>query len=87
MEQFFLANDVPNAKKAAVFLSAIGARVYELLRNLLAPDPPKNKKFAELVATLRLHLKPKPLVISRTLQILQTNTKGQRKCCGIHRHP
>ena len=58
MEQFFLANNVPNAKKTAVFLSAIGARAYELLRNLLAPDPPKNKKFAELVATLRLHLKP-----------------------------
>ena len=43
MEQIFVANHVPNATKAAVFLSAIGARAYELLRNLLALDPPKNK--------------------------------------------
>ena len=75
MEQFFLANDVPNAKKAAVFLSAIGARAYELLRNLLTPDPPKNKKFAELVATLRLHLKPKPLVIAERYKFYKRTQK------------
>ena len=28
MEQFFLVNDVLNAKKAAVFLSTIGARAH-----------------------------------------------------------
>jgi len=40
MKQFFLAKDVPNAKKAVVFLSAIAARAYKLLRSLLAPEPP-----------------------------------------------
>ena len=33
---------------------------YELVRNLVAPEAPKN----DLVKTLRAHLKPKPLVIA-----------------------
>ena len=35
MEQYFIANDVPEAKKVAAFLSATGAKAYELLRNLV----------------------------------------------------
>ena len=46
MEQFSLVNDVPNAKKVVAFLSAIGVRAYELLRNLLVPDPPEKKKLS-----------------------------------------
>ena len=64
MEQYFIANDVPETKKVAAFLSAMGAKAYELLRNLVAPDSPKDKRFNDLVKTLRAHLKPKPLVIA-----------------------
>ena len=63
MEQYFIANDIPEGKKVPEFLSAIGAKVYELLRDLVAPDSPKDKWFNDLVKTLRAHLKPKPLVI------------------------
>ena len=62
MEQYFIANDVPEAKKVAAFLLAIGAKVYELLHNLVVPDSPKDKRFNDLVKTLHAHLKPKPLV-------------------------
>ena len=34
---YFNANDIANAKKVPVFLSVIGAKNYELLRNLIAP--------------------------------------------------
>ena len=64
MEQYFIANDIPEGKKVPAFLSAIGAKAYELLRNLVAPDSPKDKRFNDLVKTLRAHLKPKPLVIA-----------------------
>lgn len=64
MEQYFIANDVPETKKVAAFLSTMGAKAYELLRNLVAPDSPKDKRFRDLVKTLRAHLKPKPLVIA-----------------------
>ena len=63
MEQYF-TNVVPEGKKVAAFLSAMGAKAYELLRNLVAPDAPKDKRFNDLVKTMRAHLKPKPLIIA-----------------------
>ena len=63
MEQYFISNNVPEAKKVAAFLFAIGAKVCKLLCNLVTPDLPKNKWFNDLVKTLHAHLKPKPLVI------------------------
>ena len=41
----------------------MGAKAYELLRNLVAPDAPKDKRFNDLVKTMHAHLKPKPLII------------------------
>ena len=63
--QLFLeANEIAEAKHVAVFLSAIGAKAYALLRNLLAPVSPKEKTFKELVDTLKSHYEPKPLTIA-----------------------
>ncbi len=64
MEQYFIVNDIPDSKKVAAFLSAMGAKAYELVRNLVAPEAPKDKRFNDLVKILRAHLKPKPLVIA-----------------------
>jgi len=61
---FIEANGIPAEKKVAVFLSAIGSKTYSLLRNLLAPTPPKDKDFDELVSTLKGHFEPKPLIIA-----------------------
>ena len=46
-----------------MFLSVIGGKTYDLLRNLLLPTDPKDKSFDELVEALKGHFKPKPLVI------------------------
>ena len=43
----------------------MGAKAYELLRNLVAPDSPKDHRFNDLVKTTRVHLKPKPLVVAK----------------------
>ncbi len=48
----------------AVFLSAIGSKTYALLRNLLAPTPPRAKTFDQLVTALKEHYEPKPLMIA-----------------------
>ena len=61
---FIEANGIPAEKKVAVFLSAIGSKTYSLLRNLLAPMPPKDKDFDELVSSLKGHFEPKPLIIA-----------------------
>ena len=61
---YFTANDIASAKRVPVFLSVIGAKHYELLRNLLAPTQPKDKSFDALVKTLKDHYEPKPISIA-----------------------
>jgi hypothetical protein len=64
IEFFFEANSVQDNKKVAVFLTVQGSNTHSLLRSLVAPAVPKDKSFAEIVAVLRKHFQPKPLVIA-----------------------
>ena len=48
----------------AVYLSSVGAKTYTLLRNLVAPKLPKMLEFEEIMAILKQHFEPKPLVIA-----------------------
>ena len=61
---FFAANDVAEGKRVPILLSVIGAKMYSLLRNLLTPELPQSKSFEELVAILKQHFEPKPVVIA-----------------------
>ena len=56
VEFFYSANEVPAAKHVLVFLSAIDGKMYDLLRNLLAPASLKDKSFKELVTALKSQL-------------------------------
>ena len=58
-----------------MFLTAIGGPAYELLRNLLSPDTPKDKSLADLKNTLRARLKPKPLKIASFIDELSKKGK------------
>jgi len=57
-------NDVTEAKKASAFLNMMGAQTYSLLTNLVAPKKPSELTFMEVVASLRKHLNPAPLIIT-----------------------
>jgi hypothetical protein len=57
--EFFLANDIDDEKKRAVFLSVIGPTTYKTLRNLGTPAKPANKTLTEWVKVLSTHFKPK----------------------------
>ena len=64
-DQYVIANDIKDEKKiVATFLTTIGSKTYNLLRDLLAPTKPSEVKFTELVKTLRDHYEPKPIVIT-----------------------
>ena len=63
LEQYFVANDVKEAKRTAVLLSVIGSKTYEVLKSLVAPDKPSAKSYPDLKAVLLSHFKPKPLTI------------------------
>ncbi|XP_077554845.1 uncharacterized protein LOC144169516 [Haemaphysalis longicornis] len=63
-ELFIIANDVIQEKVLPVFLTAIGAEAYEVLRSLVVPDAPANKTFAEGKQLLQAHYRPSSLVIA-----------------------
>ncbi|KAM7284440.1 uncharacterized protein ISCGN_001534, partial [Ixodes scapularis] len=73
LDQFFVANDVKPERQVAAFLSLIGAKTYALLKSLVAPDIPASKSYIELVAILREHLSPKPLVIAERFRFHKRN--------------
>ncbi|XP_077551242.1 uncharacterized protein LOC144164869 [Haemaphysalis longicornis] len=63
-ELFIIANDVKQEKVLPVFLTAIGAEAYEVLKSLVVPDAPANKTFAEVKQLLQAHYSPSSLVIA-----------------------
>ena len=71
VQLFFMANDVADGKKVAVFLSVIGSKTYSLLRSLVAPTLPQDKTFDQLVTVLTTHFEPKPLVIAERFHFHQ----------------
>ena len=64
VEFFFSANGIDTDKKAPVLLSVNGGKTYALLRDLIAPDHPKDKSFKQIVEALQALFEPKPLVIA-----------------------
>ena len=51
-------------KKISLLLNVMGAKIYSLLRTLVARSQPKEKAMEELVAVLKQHYEPK-IVIAR----------------------
>ena len=67
LQPYFTANDVTDAgKQRAILLSVCGAPTYQLIRNLVAPQRPIEKSFAEIVKLMSDHYQPKPSPITDT---------------------
>ena len=62
LEQFFAANDIPDKKKASVFLATVGPAAFHILSNLVAPNKPGEESYARLIETMSEFYNPKPLV-------------------------
>jgi hypothetical protein len=58
------ANDIKDAKKLSVFLSIIGGSTYTLLRDLVAPQSPRDLSLDDAIKALKAHFEPKPIVIA-----------------------
>ena len=61
---YFAANDVADGKKVPVLLSSIGAPIYAVLSDLLAPEKPGDKSFDAISTALCNHFEPKRSVIT-----------------------
>ena len=64
VELYFAANYIEEDHEVSTFHSLIGADTYGVLRNLLAPDRPKDKSFAVLKEILTAHYSPKPILVA-----------------------
>ena len=61
LEQFFAANGIEvEGKKRSILLSVVGARTYQLLTSLVAPEKPGSKTYDELKNIMEQHLSPPP---------------------------
>ena len=54
-----------DSAKVDVFLCVVGPKTYKLLKSLIAPTLPSDKTIDELYQTLKRHVQPTDLVISR----------------------
>lgn len=71
LEQYFCANAIPPERQVAVFLTAAGAKSYDILRDLLFPEKPASKTLQELLRLLEDHFQPKPLEIAERFRFYQ----------------
>ena len=62
MEQYFIANDIGNDKKASVFLSTIGPAAFRTIGNLVAPKKPSEENYGRLTKVMSDFYNPSPLV-------------------------
>ena len=73
---YFVANDVQDpAKKKTILLTVCGPSPFQLLKNLLEPNTPESKSYADLVDLLRNHFNPTPSVI---MQRFKFNTRTRK---------
>ena len=62
LHMYLTANGIEEDKKVSVLLTVIGAKTYGLLRSLFSPVLPQEKTYEELVARLKSHFSPDPVV-------------------------
>ena len=62
LEHFFVTNSITEdkkKKKSSFFLTMIGAAMYKVLRDLVAPAKPGTKPLEELLQKLEQHYSPR----------------------------
>lgn len=63
LENYMDIQKVSAEQRAKVLISSLSPKLYQLLKNLLAPNLPSDQSLEDLKAVLRKHLTPKPLII------------------------
>ena len=68
-QQYFATNDVDNArKKRAILLSSIGDKVYQIIKDILAPEAPADVTFANIIEKMMKHFQSPPSEIVQCFQ-------------------
>ena len=64
LQHYFSANEIEaDTKQKAILLSCCGPKTNQLVKNLLTPEKPADKSYADIVQLVKAHLDPKPSII------------------------
>ena len=74
-ELFVTVNGIAAEKRAPTLLLVLGMNQYSLIRGMVSPQKPEEKSYDELVALLKKHFDPEPIVIAERFQYYQ-RTQG-----------
>lgn len=61
---FFAANEIPAERQVPSLLSLVGAEMYGLIKNLVAPENVATRTLDQIDTAVKTHLQPEPLVIA-----------------------
>ena len=77
LAQFLVAigNSEDEERKEAVFLTVIGEHAYTVLRDLVHPEKPADKGYAELAGELKRHFQHQDIVIAERFKFHRRNQK------------
>ena len=70
---FVTANAIEDDKLVPTLLTVVGSDHYSLLRGLVSPQLPKDKTYDGLVAILKKHYDPEPIVIAERFHFYRRN--------------
>lgn len=76
VELYFQAAGTKDEVKVPLFLTVIGSKNYNLLRDLLAPAKPREKELDVLFSTLKKHYNPKKVVIVERFHFHKRNQES-----------
>lgn len=76
-ELYTTVNEIAEAKKLHLFLSAIGEEAYVTLRSLLLPKTPSTSSYPEVVFALKEHYSPRRSVVSERYHFNQRKQASQ----------
>ncbi|PFX22763.1 Uncharacterized protein K02A2.6 [Stylophora pistillata] len=76
VNHFFEANEITDPdKQRSIFLVSVGAKIYKLIRSLVALEDPKYRSYEDLATLAQEHFMPKPSAI---VQRFKFNTRTQQ---------
>ncbi len=81
-DYFVMTNEITVEKLMPTFLSVMGPKTFNLLRNLLQPVKPGSKTYKELVDTLTHYFSPRPLVIAERFRFHRRN-QDEGECVNM----
>ncbi|XP_077492241.1 uncharacterized protein LOC144103384 [Amblyomma americanum] len=82
-ELYITNNDVSDAKKLHLFLSAIGEKAYVTLRSLLLPGTPSTSTYKNVVTALQKHYTPTHSVVSERYHFDQKKQEPQESVSDL----